>query len=143
MRLIDDLVGGRYAQLSRKTFDDLVLETSNNSGVMVKRSTNASDDDTQEVVLSFTQFNIKTGSNVDANKVWTITITPISDVEVEDDFGRNYSVSNIQTERIVERELGFRRISPREWRDPSDGRIYNREQLSLLVEDHQAGGGII
>ncbi len=38
LRLIDDLLGGRYAQLSRTTFSELVVETSDNRGVMVERA---------------------------------------------------------------------------------------------------------
>ena len=133
LRLIDDLLGGRYAQLSRTSFENLVVETADKNGVMVERTTKSADNDSQEIDLKFTRLNSKTS--------WKITITPISDPEIDDDFGASHATTFMQMDRIVERDLGLRRIGPREWRDPNDGRIYNREQLAMLVEDHQAGGG--
>jgi len=141
LRLIDDMLGGRYTQLSRTTFADLIVETTDSRGVMVKRTITSGDEDGQVIELNFTLLNSKTTSKSEAKKTWKITITPIADLELDDDFGANHPASHMQLERIVERELGLRRIGFREWRDPNDGRIYNREQLATLIEDHQAGGG--
>jgi predicted ATP-binding protein involved in virulence len=141
LRLIDDLLGGRYAQLSRTTFSELVVETTDNRGIMVERAVKSGDDDTNQVGLDFTPLNNKTTSKADVKKAWKINITPIPDPEIDDDFGTAPPQSYMQMERIVERDLGLRRIGPREWRDPNDGRIHNREQLAMLIEDHQAGGG--
>ena len=141
LRLIDDLVGARYAQLSRTTFTTVSIETVDGKGVLVERYLRSADDDSQEVELSFTPFNKKTTTKSNLKKIWKIVISPISDPDIDDDFGATQTSSYMQMERLVERDLGLRRVGPREWRDPNDGRIYNREQMAMLIEDHQAGGG--
>jgi ABC-type transport system involved in cytochrome c biogenesis ATPase subunit len=139
LRLIDDLVGGRYAQLSRTTFAQLVIETSDGRGVMVERSVKSDEADVEETMLRFTQVRSKRSSKAGVQKPWEIKITPMSDPDIDDDMSA-HSPPYMQMERIVERELGLRRIGPREWQDPNDGRTYNRDQLALLFGEHQAGG---
>jgi ABC-type Mn2+/Zn2+ transport system ATPase subunit len=139
LRLIDDLVGGRYAQLSRTTFAQLVIEASDGRGVMVERWVAPDEQDLEETKLRFTEVASKRPSKSGAQKPWEIKITPMSDSDIDDDMSA-HSPPYMQMERIVERELGLRRIGPREWQDPNDSRIYSRDHISQLFDEYQAGG---
>lgn len=140
LKLIDDLVGARYAHLSRTIFSKLVVETSDGRSVLVEQKIKSKNEENEQTVLRFTSMRTKGPTKNDSQKVWEINFTPISEPEIDDDFG-THAPAYMHIERMVERELGLRRIGHREWRDPNDGRIYNREQLITLYEDIQAGGG--
>lgn len=139
LRLVDDLMGGRYAQLSRTTFSQLVIEASDGSGVMVERRVVKDDLENEQPILRITQVLTKKRAKSAAKTPWDIKITPLVDSDLDDDYGA-HTPPYMQMERIIERELGYRRISAREWQDPNDGRVYGRDELARLFEEHQAGG---
>ena len=139
LRLIDDLVSGHFAQLSRTTFSRLVIEASDGRGVMIERLVTKNDAGNEKLELKFTQARTKKTVGVVAEPPWQIEISALAESEADDDMASPLP-PYMQMERIVERELGLRRIGPREWRDPNDRRIYRREELEALFNEHRAGG---
>lgn len=136
LRLIDDLVRGSYYRLSRTAFRELVFQSSEDRGVLVEREIKASEIASLTVTLKFTNINGKSLTRL--GQPWTIDISPTDSGETDDETG-NARPSYMMIERLAERELGLRRVGIREWRDPSDGRSYSRENLMQLFDEHRSG----
>ena len=136
LRLIDDLVRGSYYRLSRTTFQQLMLQSSGELSVLVERGIDASEGVSQNVSLTFSLVQGKRQNKT--GEPWSITVQPPENGEMDDEVGSPRH-SYMSIERMAEREFGLRRVGVREWRDPSDGRSYSREDLMQLFDEHRSG----
>lgn len=137
LRLIDDLVRGSYYRLSRTNFEKLVLQSSSNSGVLVEREIEPTEGVNRGYRLKFTSVAGK--SNTATGQPWMLKNLSTESTGIDDE-ATSARHSFMAIERLAERDLGLRRVSVREWRDPSDGRSYSREDLMQMFDGHPSGG---
>lgn len=136
LKLIDDLVSGNYFQLSKTSFSQFLIEASDGTGVIVERIVDDNQADTEEIRLNFELTKNKSTSSEGLKSRWSMVIKLSPTSDADEDWIAN-TPSPMQLERMAERELGLRRIGPREWRDSIDGRVYRRDQLVALFGEYQ------
>ena len=136
LRLIDDFVRGSYYRLSRTNFEKVVLQSSDEKGILVERESLSGEGVNRGDRLTFT--SVIGRSNTKTGQPWSLKIQSSESTGIDDEApGARHSFMAI--ERLAERDFGLRRVSVREWRDPSDGRIYSREDLIQLYEGRLQG----
>lgn len=128
LRLIDDLLRGNYSKLVRTSFDELILESTDDRGIYVTRKINISPEGLEENVTLEFRSTYKGKNLQSTTNSWSITVQQSQNNDAEEDMNisRRYDFSIVE---FAERTLKLRRAGLNGWRDPNNGQLYSRAEI--------------
>jgi len=137
LRLIDDLLRGNYLRLGRTTFDELILESSEDISVLVRRKVfdkngNEKESEKEGTFLEFELFS-KGTRQLTVNGTWRINIEQAQRNEIDEDVSSTRRFDSTISE-FADRTLGLRRVGTNAWRDPNNGRNYSRSEVMEMFD---------
>jgi len=131
LKLIDDLLRGNYLRLARTSFHELILKSSEDISILVRRKVLSKNDTENESV--FLVFELFSKGESQSTETWNLNIEEVQRNEIDEDgsISRRFDSSVIE---YADRILGLRRVGVNVWRDPKNGRNFSRSEITEMFE---------